>query len=133
MGRRLLNEMRRATRKIHLDKNHHTVVSELRGHGIEVIEVLEPCDLILRSRDGYISFCEVKPEDGNTTYRRTQLSFMAATKYPIFIARTGREAMQKLERRETLSQGQKDALAGFLALNPAVKFNHQKIERILNT
>ena len=125
--------MRRATRKIHLDGNHKAVVAELRGRGIEVVEILEPVDILLRSRDGYISFCEIKPEDGNTTYRRTQLSFMAGTKYPLFIARSGQEAMEKLERRESLSQGQKDAIAGFLALNKGEKWNHQKIERLLNT
>ena len=124
---------RRATRKIHLDGNHKAVVQDLRDHGIEVVEILEPVDILLRSRDGYISFCEIKPEDGNTTYRRTQLTFMAGTKYPLFIAKTGLEARQKLERRETLSQSQKDALAGFLALNKDEKWNHQKIERLLNT
>lgn len=125
--------MRRATRKIQLDGNHKAVVNELWKLGIEVVEILEPVDLLLRSRDGYISFCELKPENGNTTYRRAQLSFMAGTKYPIFIAKTAQEAVSKLERRETLSQGQKDAIAGFLVLNPKEKFNHQKIERLLNS
>lgn len=99
--------------------------------GIEVVELLRPVDAI-GILNGWVSFIEIKVE-GRTTYTREQLAFIAGTKFPVNIVRTSAELVQKMKGKQSLTQGQKDALSGFLALNKGAKWNGEKIDRILNS
>jgi len=125
--------MRRATRKIKLDANHRAVVSELRQRGIEVVEIMEPVDLVV-AKNGFSGFLELKIEGSKANFTRTQLTFIAGTKIPVAIAKSVPDALRFLETGIGLSQTQKDALAGILAKNPAQKlWTANTIERLLNT
>lgn len=122
--------MRRATRKIKLDNNHASLCGDLRKQGVEVVEILEPVDTILML-NGFVMFCEIKTEDGRTPYRRSQLKFLSETKFPAVIAKTATEALTALKTRKGLSQGQKDALAGFLVRREAKQFSPEQVEKVL--
>jgi hypothetical protein len=125
--------MRRATRKIKLDANHKAVVAELRQRGIEVVEIMEPVDLVV-AKNGFSGFLELKIEGSKANFTRTQLAFIAGTRIPIAIAKSVPDALRFLETGIGLSQTQKDALAGILAKNPAQKlWTANTIERLLNT
>lgn len=113
--------MRRATRKIKLDANHKEVICDLRKQGVEVVEIFEPVDTVLKLGD-HVCFCEIKIEGSDGQFSRKQLEFMAVTRMPVIIARNAAEAMRLLTARESLSPQQKDALAAFLAREkPTVK------------
>lgn len=122
--------MRRATRHIHLDKNHKAICDELRNLGVEVVEIMEPVDIFAFYKN-FGGFIEIKPE-GRGTYRRKQLKFLSETRVPCAIARTASEAMKFLESGKGLSAMQKDKLAGFLVLNKGDKWNAEMIERVLS-
>lgn len=120
---------RRRTQK--LDANHVEICTEARQRGVDIVELLQPVDCIAHF-DGYVSFIEIKVE-GQATYTRDQLKFISETRFPVAIVKNTPELMQVMKKRQGLSQMQKDALAGFLALNKGTKWNHQKIERILQS
>jgi hypothetical protein len=124
--------MRRKTRHVKFDKNHKQIVDDLRGQGVEVVEIMEPVDVILRDRDGYVSFCEIKVEGQEGQFMRSQIKFLSETKCPAFVARNADEALHKLKSRSTLSQKAKDELAAVLIKKPdSEKFSPGPIHRIL--
>lgn len=52
--------MRRYT-KTKLDSNHRAICDELRSQGLEVIEIMEPVDTVMRF-GSFVAFVELKPE-----------------------------------------------------------------------
>ena len=114
-----------------MDANHSAVCSEARSQGVDVVEILKPVDAIAHLA-GYVSFIEIKVP-GRTTWTRDQLKFISETRFPVAIVTTSSELMKAMRTRVSLSKTQKDAIAGFLALNKGVKWNGEQIKRVLNT
>lgn len=98
------------------DKNHNVIRDYLKSHGVDVIEILKPLDLLCRHRSGYISFLEIKcpPKDHCS---RTQLAFIATTRFPVQFVRSEEEALLALETQSQLTQTQKDGIQGLLLRN----------------
>lgn len=122
--------MRRATVSISLDANHRSIVAELRSLGVEVVEIMEPVDILLEYR-GRVMFVELKTESRNARYLRSQLTFLSQTRCPATIAKTASEAFEAVRTGIGLSQKQKDALAGFLARETANRWGPAPIEKVL--
>lgn len=116
--------------KRHLDTNHKTVVTHLRGHGVEVIEILDPLDLLCHFQH-FTGLIEVKKPNSSAVYTRRQIEFIANTRMPVAIVKQADEAFEFMKTGLGLSQKQKDALAGFLLRDSRGQWHHQLIERIL--
>jgi hypothetical protein len=123
--------MHRRRRTVKLDANHTQVCTEARQQGIDVVELLQPLDTVCHLA-GYVSFVEIKG-DKSTHFTRPQLKFMSETRFPVVIVRTASELVEAMRTRICLSKMQKDALAGFLAVNKADKWNGEQVTRLLNS
>ena len=120
--------MRRYT-KTKLDSNHRAICDELRSQGLEVIEIMEPVDTVMRF-GSFVAFVELKPE-GRGTYTRKQLKFLSETRCPAAIVKTARDARVFLQSRNGLTQKQQDAIAVFLLKTKADKWNSEQIDKVL--
>lgn len=124
--------MRRKTKYIKKDANHDAICEELRRQGVDIVELFDPVDAVARLGD-FVAFLELKIEGHESRFTRPQLHFIANTKWPIAIIKNATEGLEVMRTRATLTQNQKDALAGFLTRDKGKVWWPSKIERILNT
>lgn len=104
--------MRRYAKK--QDRNHTAIKQALEAKGVEVIEILKPLDLLCYYK-GYTSFIEVKMAESGSRYTKTQLMFIALTRFPVAIVFNEAEAFDVMKRMLALSQVQKNRIAEMIA------------------
>jgi len=112
------------------DQNHIPIRNHLKAHGVEVEDILKPLDLLCELH-GYVSFIEVKRDDDRRHYTRKQLEFIANTRFNVAFARTGDEALYAMKTRTSLTQTQKDGIAGLLLRNAKTDFKVSDLREIL--
>ncbi len=111
----------------HRDKNHKAVMQGLRDRGVTVVETFDPLDLICKFRD-YVSWVEVKSEDGNRRYTRKQLKFIAETTFNVVFASTAEDAYKTLCEGSGLTQRQKNGIAAMLLRNEKDLFTPKDVD-----
>lgn len=114
----------------HRDKNHAEVRDHLRKHGVEVVEIFDPLDLLCFYR-GLTALVEVKPKRRDATYTRRQMKFIAETNIPVTIAKDGEAAMEFLQTKKGLTAAQKRSLTFLLLSDPSKTFRPVAIEKAL--
>lgn len=122
--------------KVKLDANHKEICDFLKQHWIEVVDLSsagELPDLLIRNRGAEVGFLEIKVEGSKAKWTRTQLQFIANTKLNVQIAKTPSEALHYAQNiyHNSLLDGQKNKLAGFLATNADKFFQPSVIEKVL--
>lgn len=115
----------------HKDANHKEIADALRKQGVEVVEIMQPLDLLVRRYD-IVSFVEIKRPGSNAKWTRPQLQFIASTAFNVIVA-TDAEAVMYFFRnhRGSVVQRQKDRLAGFLLRNNDKFFTPKEIAEVL--
>lgn len=117
--------------KTKYDANHKEVAAHLRRVGVDVLELMKPLDLLCH-RKGETAFVEVKIPGSAAKWTKTQLRFIADTKFNVLVAKSGDEASRKLRDRQYLSQRHKDSIAALLALNGKDYYTPSEIGQILD-
>lgn len=115
----------------HKDANHKEIADALRKQGVEVVEIMQPLDLLARYR-GQTVFIEVKRPGSRAKWTRPQLQFIADTRFPVCVATDAAAAWQVMHTGcGALMQLQKDRLAGFLLRNNERFFTPKEIADVL--
>lgn len=115
----------------HKDGNHRGIVSELESRGVEVVELMQPVDLLARLGD-FVAFLEVKQPGSRARWTRTQLQFIANTRFPVGIVTSADEAWQVLTGgKALLTLGQKDRIQVFLMKTNDKFFTPKEIAEVL--
>ena len=112
------------------DKNHVLVRNHLKAHGVEVIDILKPLDLLCNYQ-GDTFFVEVKADDKKEMYTRVQLQFIATTRFDVIFAKTEAEALLAVKTRLYLTETQKNAISGLLLRNTKDYFTSKDLRDIL--
>jgi hypothetical protein len=116
--------------KTKFDANHKSVASHLRRIGYDVLELMQPLDLLV-TKAGTACFVEIKVPGSRARYTRTQLQFVASTRFNVIVAYSGEDAANKLRERRYLTQPQKDRLAALLAIEPRDFYTPATVDELL--
>lgn len=116
--------------KIKRDTNHKAVADYLRGAGVEVREIFDPVDLLC-CRHSFVGLIEVKLPGSRTKYTRKQLQFIADTRMPVCIAKSGEEAYEFMRTGNGLSRAQKVSLRLLLDRNVRELYQPSVVESAL--
>lgn len=113
-----------------LDANHKPIADELRRRGVEVLELLQPLDMLCQYR-GFMGLVEAKIVGSRARYTRKQLQFIAGSRMSICIATDAEQAMQFLTEQRGLDQDAKDRLAYYLMKTVKPLYVPSEIEKVL--
>lgn len=114
------------------DKNHALLRDYLRRQGVEVLEIFEPLDLLVKYRD-FVGFVEVKDDsEKKQAYTAKQLKFIAETRFPVIFATNDAQAFQAVKDRQTVTERQKQAISGLLLRKPQKTYWAKDIREILS-
>lgn len=114
------------------DTSHKQIAAELRQRGVEVIEILQPLDILAAYR-GYVSFIEVKmPKKDAPRFTRRQLDFIAGSRVPMCFAVTSDEAFESLRTQQGLTSRQRQGIERMLLREDKKLFTANDIERAMN-
>jgi hypothetical protein len=123
--------MSRYYRKDTKDANHDQICAHLRSHGVTVMELERPLDLLLYYR-GWTGWAEIKTQDRNAEIRRGQLEFMAETPMQVAFVKSENEAWDFVKTGIGLSDAQKNRLIGFLLRDSRSRYWPAIVEKVLN-
>lgn len=112
------------------DNNHKAVADYLSAHGVEVIEIFNPLDLLCQYR-GFVGFVEVKMDDKKELCTRKQLKFIAETRIPVAFAKSGEDALNFLQTRSGLTERQKNGITAMLRRDEKLLFTAKDMRTVL--
>ena len=114
------------------DKNHNAVRDYLRKHGVEVIEIFNPLDLLVYHQ-GFTALVEVKDEtDNKQVYTDVQIKFISEHRLPIIFATGEEQSLNAIKQRQIVTERQKQALAGMLLRNKKPIYTAKDVRDAIN-
>jgi hypothetical protein len=99
------------------DANHNDVARWLECHGCEVLQLMQPLDLLVINNDKVTSWVEVKIPGSRACFTRKQLEYISRTKFNVVITTDPAEALAAMREKQWLTDFQKLGLAALLAFN----------------